>query len=54
VKQTIKLPDIPVPNTGVVLTNVEVTVEPLLPLATIQMALIDYIVKNYPPEGVLK
>jgi len=35
-------------------TNVEVTVEPLLPLATIQMALIDYIVKNYPPEGVLK
>ena len=32
------------------LTNVEVTVEPLLPLATIQMALIDYIVKNYPPK----
>jgi hypothetical protein len=54
VKQTIKLPDIHVPNTGVVLTNVEVTVEPLLPLATIQMALSDYIVKNYPPEGVLE
>ena len=50
-KQTIKLPDINVPGTGVVLTNVEVTVEPMLPLATIQMALIDWIVKTYPPEG---
>jgi hypothetical protein len=50
VKQTIKLPDIPVPGTSVILTNVEVTVEPLLPLDMIQMALIDYIVKNYPPK----
>jgi len=49
-KQTVKLPDIPVPGTGVILTNVEVTVEPLLPLDTIQMALIDWIVKNYPPQ----
>jgi hypothetical protein len=47
--QTIKLPDIPVPGTGVILTNVEVTVEPLLPLDTIQMAVIDWIVKHYPP-----
>jgi hypothetical protein len=53
-KQTVKLPDIPVPGTGVILTNVEVTVEPLLPLATIQMAIIDWIVKTYPPEGVAK
>lgn len=49
-KQTIKLPDIQVPGTSVILTNVEVTVEPLLPLDTIQMALIDYIVKHYPPK----
>jgi hypothetical protein len=30
-KQTVKLPDIPVPGTSVVLTNVTVTVEPLTP-----------------------
>lgn len=53
-KQTVRLPDIPVPGTGVILTNVEVTVEPLLPLATIQMAIIDWIVKTYPPEGAVK
>ncbi len=49
-KQTIKLPDIAVPGTSVVLTNVEVTVEPLLPLDMIQMALIDWIVRTYPPK----
>lgn len=49
-KQTVKLPDIPVPGTGVLLTNVEVTVETMLPLDTIQMALINWIVKNYPPK----
>jgi len=48
-KQTIKLPDIPVPGTGVLLTNIEVTVEPMLPLDTIQMSIIDWIVRNYPP-----
>jgi len=48
--QTVKLPDIPVPGTGVILTNVTVTVEPMLPLDTIQMSLIDWIVKNYPPQ----
>lgn len=49
-KQTVKLPDIPVPGTGVILTNVEVSVEPMLPLDTIQMAIINWIVRNYPPK----
>jgi len=49
-KQTIELPNIPVPGTGVTLTNVTVTVEPMLPLDTIQMSIIDWIVKNYPPQ----
>lgn len=48
--QTIKLPDIQVPGTSVLLTNVTVTVEPMLPKDTIQMAVIDWIVKNYPPK----
>lgn len=42
--QTIKLPDIQVPGTSVILTNVTVTVEPMLPKDTIQMAVIDWIV----------
>lgn len=49
-KQTIKLPDIQVPGTSVILTNVEVTVEPLLPLDMIQMAVIDWFVRTYPPK----
>lgn len=49
-KQTIYLPDIPVPGTSVILTNVEVTVEPLLPLDQIKMAILDYIVLNNPPK----
>ena len=48
--QTVKLPDIPVPGTGVILTNVEVTVEPLLPLDQIKMAILDYIVLTHPPK----
>lgn len=48
--QSVKLPDIPVPGTGVVLTNVQVTVEPMLPKDTIQMAIINWIVRNYPPK----
>ena len=48
--QTVKLPDIPVPGTSVILTNVEVTVEPLLPLDQIKMAIFDYIVLNNPPK----
>jgi hypothetical protein len=49
-KQTIKLPDIPVPGTGVILTNVEVTVEPLLPLDQIKMAVLDYFIRTHPPK----
>lgn len=48
--QTVKLPDIPVPGTGVILTNVEITVEPLLPLDQIKMAVLDYIVRTHPPK----
>jgi len=49
-KQTFTLPDIPVPGTGVILTNVEVTVEPLLPIDQIKMAVFDYIIVNNPPK----
>lgn len=49
-KQTIKLPDIPVPGTNVILTNVEVSTEPLLPLDMIKMAVIDWIVRTHPPK----
>lgn len=49
--QAIKLPDIPVPGTGVILTNVEVTVEPIVPLDMIQMAVIEYFVTKCPPKA---
>jgi hypothetical protein len=41
-KQTLQLPDMKVPGTDVVLTNVEVTVEPLVPLDLIKRALLDW------------
>jgi hypothetical protein len=49
-KQTTYLPDIPVPGTGITLTNVEVTVEPMLPADMIQMAIINWMVANNPPQ----
>jgi hypothetical protein len=46
--QTVTLPDMPVPGTGVVLTNVVVTVEPLVVADQIKFALLDALIKLAP------
>jgi len=49
-KHTFELPDIPVEGTSVTLTNVQVTVESMLPADVVQMAVLDWFVRTHPPE----